>query len=554
MRGLLQKSRLHGDERGAAMVVLAISVVVLFAFAALAVDLGAAWAQRRTSQGAVDAAAMAGALEYLTDSAPNSATIVDIVRDYASRNLPNPPTAQDWVDCRDPDGLADGFSPMSDSIPVSIECISLKQGSTGDDETLLRVRLPNVPVNTAFASVIGFDTIDVSAVAIAEIRVDEQSSVLPLGVPAGHGTDECLGTPPLGQIHNRDTGACTDGSLQGNFGLLDSPWFEEHVYPGLTKYACGSNPVAQFADTVALNLAVGIDHAIQPWPEGTAVPYRNLSTGGNRPPAQAYDTCVADTAPPEIPYVMNTKTGNKQQLHDGLVGKRTAYWDGSPSRLLQSGGLGDRLDFHIGANTFALDNVGLWEYLTTPTEGVGTTIDPKCTLAHYGTLPVVGRTATQHIVECLTTYRAGGSTHPEFSEEILTSPRFALVPVLAYNPGEYRGDESRAIVELKPVYIHSTWYICGNGTNKMCFFQPDDFDPADPSALNPADLSVLFNPGEGTESPIVIANNGSNTSTVGALWWELQGVSALVLEWDWLYPGAKNDLGEVAPLSVYLYK
>lgn len=554
MRSVIQKPRVHDDERGAAMVILAISVVVLFAFAALAVDLGAAWAQRRTSQGAVDAAVMAGALEYLTDSAPNSATIVDIVRDYASRNVPIPIDSADWLTCTDPEGAADGFTPMTDSDGNAIQCISLKQGATGDDETLLRVRLPNVPVSTAFASVIGFDTIDVSAVAIAEIRVDEQSSILPLGVSAGHQTDECLGTPPLGQIHNRDTGACVDGSIQGNFGLLDSPWFEDHVYPGLSRNACGSPPVALFADTVSLNLAVGIDHAIQPWPQGSAVPYRNLGTGPNRPPPQAYDTCAADTAPPEIPYVMNTKTGNRQQLHDGLVGKRTAYWDGSPSRLLQSGGLGDRLDFHIGPNTFSLDNVGLWEYLTTPTEATGVTINPKCLLGHYGTLPVVGRTATEDIVECLATYRNGGATHPEFSEEILTSPRFALVPVLAYNPGQYAGDESRAIVELKPVYLHSTWYICGNGQNKMCFFQPDDFVPAIPSALTPADLSILFNPGEGVESPIVIANDGSYTSNVSALRWELQGISAIVLEWEWLYPGAKNDLGEVAPLSVHLFR
>jgi Flp pilus assembly protein TadG len=551
MSNPVHRTRLHDDERGAAMVILAISVVVLFAFAALAVDLGAAWAQRRTSQGAVDAAAMAGALEYLTDSAPTSATVVDVVRDYASRNVPIPVDSSDWLTCTDPEGVADGFTAMTDSDGNAIQCISLKQGATGDDETLLRVRLPNVPVNTAFASVIGFDTIDVSAVAIAEIRVDEQSAILPLSLPQDFGAEECLGTPPSGQLHNRDTGVCT-GPTSGNFGLLNSPFFEEHSLNGLPAFnSCGGNPYPNFSTRAPFHLALGIDHAIQPWPtsEG-AIPLGDLNpipTGG--------DTCAADTAPPEIPYVLFTETGfNFPELHAGLVGSDT--FDGSASRLRQTGGAGDgadeRLSFVINGSSYSLDNIGLWEYLIEPnTQGNANNANPKCEPTHYGGSGAIGRTATEDIVDCLEAGRLAANWNPEFSEDIIYSPRFALVPILSYSSGQFTGSEARAIVGLVPVYLHTTWYDCGNGLTPYCAFMPDDFEPGDPLNLTPADHSILFNPGEGSESPVVFANNGSygNPRT-----WQVEGISALVLDWDWLFDDAKNELGEVAPLSVHLFR
>ena len=52
------------NESGQAMVFVALFLVVLMGFAALAVDVGAMTVQRSKLQNAADAAALAGALDY----------------------------------------------------------------------------------------------------------------------------------------------------------------------------------------------------------------------------------------------------------------------------------------------------------------------------------------------------------------------------------------------------------------------------------------------------------------------------------------------------------
>jgi uncharacterized membrane protein len=106
-------------ERGAIIIMAAITLGVLIMFAALTVDLGAAWAQRRTNQSAVDAAVMAGGLEYVASGAASSAKVVDVVRDFASRNIDIPADSAEWLTCTDPEGLADGFVPMTMATPSS---------------------------------------------------------------------------------------------------------------------------------------------------------------------------------------------------------------------------------------------------------------------------------------------------------------------------------------------------------------------------------------------------------------------------------------------------
>ena len=51
------------DEDGATLVVVTLATVMLFGFAALAVDVGHGMGERRRAQGAADAAVMAAAVE-----------------------------------------------------------------------------------------------------------------------------------------------------------------------------------------------------------------------------------------------------------------------------------------------------------------------------------------------------------------------------------------------------------------------------------------------------------------------------------------------------------
>lgn len=416
-------------------------------------------------------------------------------------------------------------------------------------------------MNTFFAAVIGFDTIDVSAVAVAEIRVDEQSTILPLSIPHNHASDECLGTPPKGQLPNdlanpRDSNVCK-GADSGNFGILDSPFFEDHrivsakINPDGDFTACLET--SSLTQRAALALATGLDHSIQPWPSGD--PGNSFVWGSiNDPNQPGRDDCAADIEPPEIPYILLTQSGEAGlELHEGLVGP--SRFDGSPSRLRQTGGIGTRLSFGISGDAgFNLDNVGLWEYLDNPL-GQPSNLPDVCKRTYYEPLGSAGgRTATEAIIECVEGPRLPSARPgPEFSASIIESPRFALVPVLGYAAGSLTGGQNYGIVEFKPVYIQSSWYDCRKGSQQeFCFFLPSDFDFADPDNPMAADYSILFNPGEGTSAPLAMDRDGIPETL--AVVPTLQGISAIVLEWEWLYDGAKNDLGGVAPLSVSLFE
>ena len=133
--------------------------------------------------------------------------------------------------------------------------------------------------------------------------------------------------------------------------------------------------------------------------------------------------------------------------------------------------------------------------------------------------------------------------------DITKSPRFAVVPVLNYNSGQQFGSKWWAVLEMKPVYLQSTWYECTGGKDKECLFQPADFmsDPADRDTY-----SVLFNPGEAPAAAGPCYLSGTNCATPQSSKFQLMGMSALVLDWSQL-PGAKNQLGGNAPFEAFLH-
>ena len=74
---------LAGDQAGNVMILTALAVPVLFGFAGLGIDVGLWHAEKRTIQGAVDAGAVAGALEILR-SAESSAIVAAATADAGS--------------------------------------------------------------------------------------------------------------------------------------------------------------------------------------------------------------------------------------------------------------------------------------------------------------------------------------------------------------------------------------------------------------------------------------------------------------------------------------
>jgi len=483
MRPSADRSR----ESGAVLPIFALLIVILLAFAALAVDLGAAWAQRRQSQTAADAGVMAAALQYLRNTPPDQTGIFELVNLYANANLSGPDlTYDDWHNCTDPDRPADyaylgqdGDWEYPSGSAASTPCISLKQAD--DQPAVLRVRLPDTDISTAFARVVGIDTIAVTAAAEAEILYTESSRILPFSLPSEPNLEECLGTPPTGLLP-QDVAPC-EGSTQGNFGMVDSPWFGAGAPYGTDTQSCPNDP--NFRSRTPLNLALGLDHIITSWPDldGDELTYDGPDPGETQsasdPVADSCDNVDSDLPP----YILLTEPGNTQTgseimqagFLEGPFGTAGTY-----GRFRQTTGTNPTHDIAVTTNgatlnlrdntlNVSVDNVGLWEYLDFDGNSFNNTACAKKSFED-----AVGRQLTEQMSLCLD-YIETLEDGQYFTDDILTSPRFALVPVLNYERGSQYGSKWWAVMELRPVYVQTSWYLCGQPTGD-CLFQPDDFE------------------------------------------------------------------------------
>jgi len=154
------------DEQGVTMVLLALSLVALMALSGLAVDGGAAYANRRQAQNGADAAALAGTTALNTYWSDSSKTAVDIwnavlAKATADNNL------NGSVDCWyiDANGdPADGKTPCSSYVgrPAVLDF-------TNGPATGVEVRARDTK-STYFIRVVGFDSFAVSANAAANVQ------------------------------------------------------------------------------------------------------------------------------------------------------------------------------------------------------------------------------------------------------------------------------------------------------------------------------------------------------------------------------------------------
>lgn len=559
----------RSSETGSIVPIFALTIVVLLIFAALAVDMGAAWAQRRESQTAADAGVMAAALQYLRNAPPDETGIFDLVNDYANSNLTGPDlTFDDWAGCVDA-GLPTDYEPLGSGTEAwdypggggsndVINCISIKK--VNNEPSILRVRLPDDQVPTSFARIIGIDEIPVSAFAEAEVRYSESSNIIPFALPADAGVEECMNTPPNGQLPDVTPAGC--GSDSGNFGFLDLNWYGSPDPHDTEDQSCGNSPYPNFAARTPLNLALGIDHSLTAWPDSDGTdtdPY---------PPYVGYDGPLTGTTVPQNdpivdsctnaeggfsldPYAAGTKTGNAQLLHDGLLGGPFGL-NGDPGRLrLDSpsppftaepiiSGADLRLNMSNASGTFAVevDNVGLWEYLDSSNTG-------ECARNKF---TGEGRELTDQMQLCLST----ASDDPIFVDKIVESPRFAVVPVLNYT--DLTGDQNWAIITMRPVYLQTTWYACQSSQSLQdtCLFEPDGFDtyvPPDPPLIvtltAPNDLSLVSGP------TVSIEATASGDNTIVQVEFFVDGKSVgsdtppatpnYSVEWDLTTPPAQKD-------------
>jgi Flp pilus assembly protein TadG len=402
--GVSQRER----EGGATLVVLTLLLVVLMGFAAFGVDAAAALSQRRQNQGTVDTGALSG-LQETTRQLKNQARTkveTEVLRiTYASLepDMTQAQWAAEWATCTDP-GKPAGFSINAPNTP----CISFTSNLQR-----VRVRLPDIPVETGFGQVLGRDFISTSAHVEAGINSGGGGVVLPFGVPGSASGDPqlCLrlGDYPaaLDPCNGPPTNLVTN---------LNVTYFGNLTKGTATK--CSGDTLERYER----NIADGLDHEVAAAENSGAAPWLD-------------QTLCSDGNFASMPYTMRTWSNSytlekRYSLDDGLI-DGTA---GVPGRIQRGTNLRTISDE-------AVDDTPLWSYLNA--DG----------LAFCGGVPA----NHDEMIMCLASWSTG--------DPILFTPAIADAVRLAWLPffwdavlGDH--DTNHNIREFRPVWIQTTAWHC----------------------------------------------------------------------------------------------
>ncbi len=414
--------RITHEEDGTTAILLAMVLVVLMGFAAIAIDGAAAWALRRQDQSGADTGAIAGAL-FTADRTKAQAMqdaedeIIRITYSTLTPDMTAAEWAAEWVACTDP------AKPAEFTETLGSDCISFT-----DNLRKVRVQTPVIPWITTFARVIGFDRIDTSASAEVNAEMAPSGGVLPFGMPgdASETTQICLKTGP-----NPSGIPPCDGPDTGNFAFLNFTQFGD---PPAIPSDCNPD-----TGTLTESIAFGIDHPLGVWPPSPADPVVL--------PAPPHEDRVAcdDGNFNSRPYQVFTNTGNvAQALDDGFAGDGAGL-DGK----LGTGP--NRIDVR-GKN---LDDTPLWDLLTPAGQSF------------------CGPIATHdEMVTCLGGY--DDSDGELFSDLIIEAPRWGWVP-LFHEATLGNGTTSLTIKEFRAVYIQTTFMSCDATSCEV------EWDPGEPA-------------------------------------------------------------------------
>jgi hypothetical protein len=492
--------RSHEGERGATAILVALSLLMLMGFAAIAVDAGIAFSERRQQASAADVGALAS-LQFAktTLGTPTECTGLsgeDLAAcrgafealDVIEGTVPGRYVLADWTACNDPDDDALGYTQHSH---IS-DCISFTSNLQR-----ARVVLPGTDVETAFARPLGFELIGVGAFAEAGLELNIVGGVLPFAIgPSGAGLDQACFT--AGDTSNLDTPPCGSGT-EGNYGKLDLRLYGNENYA--TPTICtGSN-----AQRMRTNLTAGSDHPLEPASKSPGI----VNDVGN---------CANITNPVDQ---VDTWTGNAAgAITDGLIfGASSPTLEG---RLMCKGSPSTNTtneDYPLGPyessacatiNTNhpeAYDHTPLWTYVDSGAPGT----------APGGECAPGQTTSRQGMEECINWWKSSAppksdpSWQPLFTEDILESPRFAGIPILDADPGG--GSGSYLITEFRPVYLETTYFKCNANSCDTVHSPGESSTGACPSPLTANDWSCGW------------AGNGNKA---------VEALSAFVLDLDML--------------------
>jgi Flp pilus assembly protein TadG len=405
-------------DQGATAIIIALCLVFLLGMAALAVDLGMGFNERRQDQSAADVGALAAAqfakpiatAACSSYSGPTLARCNGAVAAMAvANNTLDTPASADWG------------NPAECAAPPALYTTSPNTSCVAFNANLQRawVQVPTIEVPTVFGRAIGTNVINASADAIAITSFAHSNTVLPFLTPgvSATGNYDCLKTSG-----NPNWGVCEDLPSTGNFGSADYNIYGNEIEGSVEE--CGGNPNTK----LLYNIANGVDHPLGIHPSG--------------PPAGPND--IPDLAMCPIfsaePNAVVGQPGIGSNLDAGLLQGGSVHSVGPyEGRIEDPTGVTVR-NAGAGRPAAILDDTPLWTFLlpglTGACSGVDTPIEMQA---------------------CLGQAKSAGTVI--FTLDIASAPRFGFTALMWENDFLTPGSTYR-IKSFLPVYLDTTYFGC----------------------------------------------------------------------------------------------
>jgi hypothetical protein len=340
MMGARSRKYDRRDDRGAALVLVSLVLVGLMAMAALVVDIGGVYGERREDQNAADAGALAAAFTL-----PNRAAAVTQAKTYVHDTLGITFTTTQWNSCT-ADAVPSGYTKVSGS-----NCIAFN----GSARRAL-VRIPEQQYGTGFGRILGIDDLSHSAFAIAGLTPLGFGGVLPFGLVGQTSAFLCADSG------GGNTGFCKssgDGVTPGNFGVADFAFWGDDIAGTTTD--CSTNSTDS-QNRIPNNVAVGVDHDLEVHPSPGSASGRKLDTGEGSfvcPGTSASNSALTITGESLGDYV-GSGLWSGSDFSDGGDARlqRLGTLPNTPAWMLASGRT-TNIDGHD------LDDIPLWEFIPT---------------------------------------------------------------------------------------------------------------------------------------------------------------------------------------------
>ncbi|MDQ1486424.1 MAG: hypothetical protein QOJ62_2117 [Actinomycetota bacterium] len=195
------------DDSGAIAILVALLSVVLFAFAALVVDIGDASNVRAQAQQAVDVAARVGVQQLAADSGTTDPSTLEAkVKASVRANISVSDSA--WTACND----SGAFTPTPGT-----PCIRYDVTTNADGSSLysVRVKLPKRSVQATFGGIFGVRSIAVAPAAVAQSGLDAPPRCQPCNPLLGSNGQPVGDPTPPDAVANFDTGSAPNPPVGG---------------------------------------------------------------------------------------------------------------------------------------------------------------------------------------------------------------------------------------------------------------------------------------------------------------------------------------------------